>query len=84
MQNAIPSAVADATASTADLFHVVRNSEEQYSIWPTWRDLPLGWDVVGEAAPREACLDWIEKNWTDMRPLSVRRFLQQQGQSERA
>lgn len=84
MQNATPTAVAGATAPTADLFHVVRNAEEQYSIWPTWRDLPLGWDSVGEAAPREACLDWIEKNWTDMRPLSVRRFLQQQGQSERA
>ena len=78
----IPSASVDDSAESAELFYVVFNSEEQYSIWPAWRDLPLGWEVVGESSARDVCLDWIEKNWNDMRPLSVRRFLEEQAQSE--
>ncbi|WP_372422057.1 MbtH family protein [Salinarimonas chemoclinalis] len=67
------------TASTSDartdeLYHVVMNDEEQYSIWPAYRDLPDGWRKTGpEAAPRQDCLDYIERVWTDMRPLSLRR-----------
>ena len=51
---------------------VVLNHEEQYSIWPADRDLPLGWREEGMRGTREACLDHIEKVWTDMRPKSVR------------
>jgi len=58
-----------------DLHYVVINEEEQYSIWPVWRDIPDGWKAVGEARDKEACLDWIEVNWTDMRPASLRRYL---------
>ena len=58
-----------------DLYFVVINEEEQYSIWPVWRDMPDGWDAVGEARDREICLDWIEENWTDMRPASLKKFL---------
>ena len=77
-----PAPSVDDAVTSAELFFVVRNAEEQYSIWPSWRDLPLGWEVVGQAAVREQCLDWIENNWTDMRPLSVRRFLAEQAHSE--
>jgi MbtH protein len=65
----------DETLGTEDLYFVVINDEEQYSIWPVWRDLPDGWDAVGEARDREVCLDWIEEHWTDMRPASLRKFL---------
>ena len=54
-------------------YRVVRNAEEQYSIWPLKRDLPLGWEAVGPSGSKAACLDYIEKEWTDMRPLSLRR-----------
>ncbi|MGA8117742.1 MAG: MbtH family NRPS accessory protein [Actinocatenispora sp.] len=54
-------------------FVVVVNDEEQYSIWPHGRDIPNGWRTVGDAGSQEACLDYIEKNWTDIRPLSARR-----------
>jgi MbtH protein len=49
-------------------YHVVVNGKRQYSIWPSHRDLPRGWSVVGVPATRSACLDWIEENWTDIRP----------------
>jgi MbtH protein len=57
--------------------YVVVNDEEQYSIWPSDRPVPAGWQTVGEPRPEEACLDWIETHWTDMRPRSVRERLAQ-------
>jgi MbtH protein len=55
------------------LFHVVVNHEEQYSIWPADRELPAGWRAEGKSGTRKECLDHIERSWTDMRPLSLRR-----------
>jgi len=59
-------------ASTDETYVVVVNHEEQYSIWLADRELPAGWTQVGEPGPRSACLDHIERVWTDMRPLSIR------------
>jgi uncharacterized protein YbdZ (MbtH family) len=56
-------------------YFVVVNDEEQYSIWPAGRGLPAGWTAVGDARPREECLNHIEEVWTDMRPRSVREAL---------
>jgi MbtH protein len=67
--------MAEGVEENFDLHYVVINEEEQYSIWPVWRDIPDGWKAVGEARDKEACLDWIEVNWTDMRPASLRRYL---------
>jgi MbtH protein len=53
-------------------YDVVVNHEEQYSIWPTDREVPLGWTKVGPRGTKKVCLDYIEVTWTDMRPLSVR------------
>ena len=54
---------------------VVVNHEEQYSIWLADRDLPPGWRKEGTRGSRDECLDHIERVWTDMRPLSVRRAM---------
>lgn len=54
------------------LFDVVVNHEEQYSIWPTYRELPNGWKKVGRQGTKADCLAYIEEVWTDMRPLSLR------------
>jgi MbtH protein len=54
-------------------YQVVVNEEEQYSIWPERRELPLGWRGVGVAGSKAECLAHIETVWTDMRPLSLRR-----------
>jgi MbtH protein len=51
---------------------VVRNHEEQYSIWRADRPVPDGWQPVGEPASREDCLARIGELWTDMRPASLR------------
>jgi MbtH protein len=52
---------------------VVVNHEEQYSIWPADRDIPLGWREAGKQGTKADCLAYIEEVWTDMRPLSLRR-----------
>lgn len=54
------------------IFEVVVNDEEQYSIWPVGRALPLGWRVAGKQGTRTECLAYIEETWTDMRPRSLR------------
>lgn len=62
---------------TADEAHyrVVVNDEQQYSIWPAGREMPLGWKADGFEGSRADCLSHIEQVWTDMRPLSVRRHI---------
>ncbi|BBM85064.1 MbtH family protein [Candidatus Uabimicrobium amorphum] len=52
---------------------VVVNHEEQYSIWPADREAPEGWREVGVRGDKATCLEYIEKHWTDMRPLSLRK-----------
>lgn len=57
-------------------YFVVKNHEEQYSIWPTHKDMPLGWEVVeNKQGSKEECLAYIEEHWTDMRPLSLRQAM---------
>lgn len=56
-------------------FYVVLNDEEQYSIWPTSREIPMGWRADGTRGTREECLSHIDEIWTDMRPASLRRAL---------
>lgn len=54
-------------------YRVVMNHEEQYSIWPVDRDLPLGWTEAGKTGSKAECLEHIKTVWTDMRPLSLRK-----------
>jgi MbtH protein len=53
-------------------YYIVSNQEEQYSIWPEWKEVPAGWERVGQPMSKELCLEEIERIWSDMRPLSVR------------
>jgi MbtH protein len=50
---------------------VLKNEEGQFSLWPTFVDVPDGWESVFGEAARQECLDFIEKTWTDMRPKSL-------------
>ena len=52
-------------------FYVLVNDEGQYSLWPEFKEIPAGWNPVGARRSRKECLDWIEQNWTDMRPKSL-------------
>ena len=63
------------------IFNVVVNHEEQYSIWPEYKEVPRGWRTVGKSGKKAECLEYIERVWTDMRPLSLRRHMEAAGQS---
>ncbi|MFB4421413.1 MbtH family protein [Streptomyces sp. QL37] len=53
-------------------FYVLVNDEDQHSLWPTFADVPAGWRVVFGENGRTECLEFVEQNWTDLRPKSLR------------
>jgi MbtH protein len=53
-------------------YRVVRNDEDQYSIWAADSALPAGWHDEGFVGPKDECLAHIEQIWVDMRPRSLR------------
>jgi MbtH protein len=63
------------------IYMAVVNHEEQYSIWPAHRGLPLGWRDGGKTGTKAECLEYIGKVWTDMRPLSLRKKMEQAQQA---
>ena len=52
-------------------YHVLINDEGQHSLWPSFIDVPKGWTIIRKPDTRAACLEFINKNWTDMRPNSL-------------
>ena len=52
-------------------YHVLINDEGQHSLWPSFIDVPKGWTIIRKSDTRAACLEFINKNWTDMRPNSL-------------
>lgn len=55
---------------------VLINDEGQYSLWPSFREVPAGWQMTGPRGKRQECLDWIDATWTDMRPNSLVRAME--------
>jgi MbtH protein len=64
-------------AEDTTIYKVVVNHEEQYSIWPSDRENPNGWKDVGKNGLKQECLDYIKEVWTDMRPLSLRKKMEE-------
>jgi MbtH protein len=64
------------------IYKVVVNHEEQYSIWPAERENPLGWRDAGKSGPKDECLAYIQEVWTDMRPLSLRKKMEEDARSQ--
>lgn len=52
-------------------FLVLVNDEGQHSLWPSFAEVPGGWTTAFEENTREACLAYVEANWTDLRPRSL-------------
>lgn len=68
-----------------EIFVVLVNDEDQYSIWPHWKAVPAGWSVVeGVRGEKPQVLEYIEKTWTDMRPRSLRQWMEAQAKSSAA
>jgi MbtH protein len=65
--------MSDEEREDTTVYRVVVNHEEQYSIWPTYKEIPLGWKDVGKQGNKADCLAYIKEVWTDMRPLSLRK-----------
>lgn len=65
------------------IYKVVINHEEQYSIWPEERENPLGWKSEGFSGSKQECINHIQKVWTDMRPLSLRKKMEEMEKEER-
>jgi MbtH protein len=57
-------------------YFVLINDEGQHSLWPVFADVPDGWKIIFGEEKRQECLDFIEKNWTDMRPNSLIRAME--------
>ncbi len=64
------------------IYKVVVNHEEQYSLWPTYLDNPLGWQDAGKSGRKEDCLAFVKEVWTDMRPLSLRKKMEETAHKE--
>ena len=60
------------------IYKVVVNHEGQYSIWPADQHNPCGWSDVGKAAQKGECLAYIKEIWVDMRPLSLRKKMEEE------
>src|SRR6516165_8712088 len=60
------------------IYKVVVNHEEQYSIWPADRENPLGWRDTGKQGLKPDVLAFIGQVWTDMRPLSLQKWMAEQ------
>jgi MbtH protein len=62
-----------------ETFIVLLNHEDQYSIWPHWKAVPGGWTVIeGVEGDKKTVLDYIDNAWTDMRPRSLRLWMEEQ------
>jgi MbtH protein len=65
------------------VYHVLINDEGQYSLWPSFKEVPAGWTIVVKSETRSACLDYINKNWTDMRPRSLVKSMEEQADANK-
>lgn len=63
--------MSNSIAENTDLYDVLINEEQQYSMWPSGKALPVGW-VKAKTGMKSECLEYIREQWIDMRPLSLR------------
>jgi len=67
----------DADREDNTIYKVVVNDEDQYSIWPADREIPLGWRDAGMQGTKAESLEYIKQVWKDMRPLSLRKKMEE-------
>lgn len=61
---------------------VLVNDEGQHSLWPAAiQPAPEGWVVAHAEDARQACLDYVNEHWTDMRPKSLIREMEGEASS---
>jgi MbtH protein len=70
------------TPEEPEIYNVVVNHEEQYSIWPANKPIPEKWRAIGVTGTKEECLAHVRRVWTDMRPASVTQRKPPRGENE--
>ena len=60
----------------ATTYTVLINDEEQYSLWLRHKAVPAGWRAVDFQGTQEECSAYVDRVWTDMRPLSLRQAME--------
>jgi MbtH protein len=53
------------------VFLVLVNNENQHSLWPDFIAVPQGWSKAFGPGSRQLCLDYINDNWLDIKPVSL-------------
>lgn len=53
-------------------FQVLINHEEQHALFPTELPVPDGWREAGFGGTEDECVEYVDRTWTDMTPLSLR------------
>jgi MbtH protein len=66
----------------AGTYHVLVNDEGQHSLWPSFIEIPAGWTIAHKSDSRTACLEFINENWTDMRPNSLIKAMNGSGRND--
>lgn len=54
---------------------VLINGEQQYSLWPAHRAVPVGWRETGPRGSKDECTAFVDRTWVDMTPASLRGVL---------
>ncbi|TCP69853.1 MbtH family protein [Baia soyae] len=52
-------------------FFVLLNEEGQYSLWPSWIEVPAGWKVVYGKDQKDNCLAYINEEWKSLIPTQL-------------
>jgi uncharacterized protein YbdZ (MbtH family) len=65
------------------VYHVLINEEGQHSLWPQFIAVPAGWKIALDSSSRSVCLQYINEHWTDMRPNSLKEFMQNSYEQDR-
>lgn len=66
------------------VYHVLVNDEGQHSLWPSFIAVPQGWTIIHKSDSRAACLEFINRHWTDMRPNSLIESMRELAANERS
>lgn len=53
-------------------YKVLTNEEGQHSLWPSFLTIPEGWSAIYGEESRKNCLEYINANWIDLQPKSLK------------
>ncbi len=51
-------------------FLVLKNHQDQYSLWPEFAVRPHGWTHVHGPVSRSECLSYVERRWKKINPFA--------------